>query len=48
MLRMYNFLGSDQDARWFLDWLEWIHLECLLSDNISHDKVVVDPVFANY
>lgn len=48
MLRMYNFLGSDQDARWFLDRLEWIHLERLLSDNISHDEVVVDPVFANY
>lgn len=48
MLRMYDFLGGDQDARWFLARLEWIRLEWSLPDNISHDKAVVDPVFADY
>ena len=47
-VRLYDFLGSDQDARWFIDRLEWIRLEWTLPDGISHDKEVVQPVFADY
>lgn len=45
MLRLYDFLGGDQEARWFIDRVEWIRLEWSLPDGISHDKSVVQPVF---
>ncbi|KAL5479051.1 hypothetical protein ACEPAI_2339 [Sanghuangporus weigelae] len=48
MLRLYDFLGGNQEARWFIGRIEWIRLEWHLPDNMSHDKSVVDPVFADY
>ena len=48
MLRLYDFLGGGQEARWFVERVEWIRLEWELPDTISHDKSVVDPVFADY
>lgn len=47
ILRLYDFLGGGQDARWFVDRIEWISLDWHLPDTISHDKSVVDPVFAD-
>lgn len=47
MLRMYDFLGSGQKVRWFMDRIEWIRLEWKLPDTISHDKSVVQPVFGD-
>ncbi|KAI5117395.1 hypothetical protein M0805_007786 [Coniferiporia weirii] len=47
MLRLYDFLGGGQEARWFMDRIEWIRLDWQLPDNISHDKSVVQPVFGD-
>lgn len=46
-LRLYDFLGGGQDARWFIDRIEWIRLDWHLPDNMSHDKSVVEPVFGD-
>lgn len=47
MLRLYDFLGGGQEARWFVGRIEWISLDWQLPDNMSHDKSVVNPVFAD-
>ena len=46
-LRLYDFLGGEQDARWFIDRLEWTRLYLHLPDHMSHDKDVVQPMFAD-
>lgn len=45
IIRLYDFVGGDDPARWFVSRIEWIELEWGLPDTISHDKPVVDPVF---
>ena len=48
ILRLYDSLGTGQEARWFIERIEWIRLDWHLPDTISHDKSVVDPVFGDY
>ncbi|OCB88682.1 nucleotide-diphospho-sugar transferase [Sanghuangporus baumii] len=45
MLRLYDFLGGDQEVRSFLSRIEFERLEWSLPPGISHNKVDVDPVF---
>ncbi|KAL5482977.1 hypothetical protein ACEPAI_9572 [Sanghuangporus weigelae] len=45
MLRLYDFLGGDQDVRSFLSRIEFERLEWSLPPGISHNKVDIDPVF---
>ncbi|KAL5512643.1 hypothetical protein ACEPAG_2909 [Sanghuangporus baumii] len=45
MLRLYDFLGGDQEARSFLSRIEFERLEWSVPPGISHNKVDVDPVF---
>lgn len=45
MMRLYDFLGGDRDARWFVSRIEWIRLHWALPEGFSHDVNVVKPVF---
>ncbi|EJD05230.1 nucleotide-diphospho-sugar transferase, partial [Fomitiporia mediterranea MF3/22] len=45
MIRLYDSIGGGQEARWFVDRIEWIKLEWTWPESISHDKSVVQPAF---
>lgn len=44
-LRLYAFIGDSQDARWFVERLEWVALNWALPDTIPHNKEEVDPIY---
>ncbi|THH33311.1 hypothetical protein EUX98_g938 [Antrodiella citrinella] len=45
MLRLYDFLGGGDQARLFIQRIEWVRLHWMLPNSFSHDVNVVKPVF---
>lgn len=45
MMQLYDYLGGKQEARWFVERIEWIRLDWSLPEGIPHNKDEVQPVF---
>jgi len=45
MMRLYDFLGGGERARFFIQRIEWVRLHWTLPEGFSHDVRVVKPVF---